>query len=391
MEYPAHINYILVRYISALFSIVTVPLTYLISRAMRISSAGACLSASTVLFDFLGLIEGRLILMDSQLLFFCQISLLSALTLWQTVPRSRLRIVMLITTGLLAGAALSIKHTALATPGLIAIISFFGIHFLDIPLTMPECLLAGVSGLVVYVTSFYIMFNSLWSTGGKYDNFMPLHFRKTLIGAVGYDPNAKRVSFLRLFLYMNRRMIESNANIKKRHTWESDWYHWIANWRGVLYYVNKFEKDGVAMRAQIYLLGNPVVALLVLFCVGLFILSLSLSVRYRSAFSKWRFHKELRWARANGIFLLCGWLCNLLPYILVDRAAFIYHYLPGLFYGQLLCGAVFDVLPGRVRNVLVFLLMACMTAAFVYWSPWIYSIPLTKEQHAERRWLPRWT
>lgn len=430
--YPSHVNYVLVRYVSASFSCATVPLTYAITRALRVSRWGGVLSASSVLLDLLGLIEGRLILMDSQLVFFCQIALLCALKLWRlpygadgatrsgsgtgaamaaaaarnahkaaasegedAARRARhTRQKWLLITGLAAGAALSIKHTALATPGLIAIVSFFGLHFPADMMPLRECVTAGLAGLCVYVTSFYIMFRSLWKTGGKYDNFMPDHFKRTLIGGPMYDASAKRVWFVRLFLYMNARMVQSNANIKKRHSWESSWYQWIANWRGMLYYVLREEasEEREARRSQVYLLGNPVVIYMVLGCVTLFAALTALSVRYREWFAGMRRAAELRRLRGTGVFLLSGWLCNLLPYILVDRAAFIYHYLPGLFYGQLLCGLMVDVIPGaRWRAALVMTLVAAMAAAFVYWSPWAYAVPLTNEQHARRRWLPRWT
>lgn len=389
--YPTHVKYVLVRAVSASFSVATVPLTYVIARNLLISPLSSTLATCAVLLDFLGIIEGRLILMDSQLLFFCQLSLLSALYLWRTEPGTRKRTTWLWITGTIAGAALSIKHTALATPGLIAIISFFGVHFLQEPLGLRECIYAAVCGLTVYTASFFVMFNALWKTGGKYDKFMPPHFRKTLIGAAEYDPKAKRVSFPRLFLYLNRRMVASNANIKKRHTWESDWYHWIANWRGVLYYLHKEDINEVSYRTQIYLFGNPVVIWLTLACVVSFTVLLCLNLRYRESVFRYRNYAQLEWMRSNGIFLLSGWLCNLLPYILVDRAAFIYHYLPGLFYGQLLSAQLFDLLHPKLRVFAVSLTIAGMCAAFLYWSPWIYAYPLPYEKHTERRWLPRWT
>lgn len=375
-----------------MFSILTVPFSYIIARQFKMSSIASILSASTVLFDFLSIIEGRLILMDSQLLFFCQLSLYCALRLWKTCENTRDRTKHLIITGAVAGLALSIKHTALATPALIAVVSFFGLHFIESPLSTRDCVLAGSSGLVTYMIPFYIMFQSLWLSGGKYDNFMPLHFRKTLINNADYDPKARRKPFLWLFIYLNGRMVGSNASIKKRHTWESKWYQWIVNWRGVLYYVLKSkDENGEQLRAQIYLLGNPVVIYLVLLCVFVFSVMLFLAVRYRQSLQKLVVLRKFKGSKGDGTFLLFGWLCNLLPYLLVTRAAFIYHYLPGLFYGQLLCGLLVDLIPKKARIVVVSILVILMASALLYWSPWIYSFPLTQQGHSRRRWLPRWT
>lgn len=390
-EYPVHMNYVIVRAVSASFSVGTVPLTYLVSRKLGLSPISSSVATTSVLLDFLGIIEGRLILMDSQLLFFSQLSLYCALFLWRSEPGTYRRTTWLILTGLACGTALSIKHTALGTPGLIALISFFGLHFTPMPLSLRECLCAGFSGLGVYTATFYAMFNTLWKTGAKYDNFMPMHFKRTLVGSDHYNATARRVSFPRLFLYLNRKMLASNASIKKRHSWESDWYHWIANWRGVLYFVKKYTLGSKEVKEQIYLLGNPVCIYLTLVSVCLFVVVTLFSVRYRYYIRRKLDMAQFLWMRSNGVFLLSGWLCNLLPYILVDRAAFLYHYIPGLFYGQLLTAVVMDMIPPKVRSLAGGLAMGFMFAAYVYWSPWIYAFPLTKEQHDERRWLPRWT
>lgn len=388
--YPSHIHFILLRYVSSFFSICTVPLTYCISRLLKVSSMSSILSTTTVLFDYLGLIEGRLILMDSQLLFFSQLSLLFALLLWRSPPRAY---GLSLVTGVMCGLALSIKHTALATPALIAVVSFFGLHFLQDsqPLNMSQCFVGVISGLIVYIIPFYIMFNLLWLSGGKYDKFMPLHFRRTLIGSSDYDELAARKSFIRLFLYLNRKMIASNAGIKKRHNWESYWYQWIVNWRGVLYYSLRNGSDKTR-KSQIYLLGNPAISLLILTCVVSFLTLLCVRIRYRHSFRTTTTDDDIKWQWkiGNGVFCLWGWLCNLLPFILVDRAAFLYHYIPGMFYGQLLCGVLFDFLPRNVRAMASIAVMCVVAAAFAYWSPWVYALELTDAQHAQRRWYGRW-
>ncbi len=386
--YPKTVKFVIPRIISSTFSAATVPSTYLIARRLAISRIGAIFAAVSVLTEFLGITEGRLILMDSQLLFFCQAALFCALELWRT-PRSERQkhFFWLSTTGIFAGTALSIKHTALATPGLISIVSFFGTTFLQEPLLLWECLYAAAVGLSVYTASFYVMFNALQFSGGKYDKFMPEDFQKTLINSELYDSTEVRKPFLQLFGYLNWRMVASNAGIKKRHTWESVWYHWVINWRGVLYYVKK-EEDG--LKSRIYLIGNPVVLWLVLGCVIGFVAGAIVLARYRKYAFEGTKGRALYNSTSVCCFLLGGWLCNLLPYVLVDRAAFIYHYIPGLFYGQLLSAAIIDFLPRKSRSVFVLIATIAMSTALVYWSPWIYALPLTDAEHAQRRWLPRW-
>lgn len=388
MQYPATVKFLIPRIISASFSTVTVPLTYLVARRLTISQPSAVLAGVMVGTDFLGIIEGRLILMDSQLLAFCQLSLICALELWRTPRTEKKKHFMLLTaTGLMSGVALSIKHTALGTPGLIAVISFFGTVFLDEPLRIWECLYAAGVGIAFHAWTFYIMFNTLTHSGGKYDNFMQTNFQQTLIGNKLYNPSIKRQPFWKLFGYLNFRMVASNAAIKKRHSWESTYYQWVCNWRGVLYYVKTLE-DGRSER--IYLFGNPAVLWVVLFVVFVFSVFGVCMLRYRKEFFSGKRGRELQHSYAICGFLLAGWLCNLLPYMLVDRAAFIYHYIPGLFYGQLLTAASFDLLPRRTKYTLIVVFGTLMVTALVYWAPFIYSLPLTRDELSRRRWLPRW-
>lgn len=394
--YPPHVKYYLMRYISAFFSVLTVPLTYVIARLLRLSVTGSVLSTASVLLDFMGLIEGRLILMDSQLLFFCQLSLALALLLWRTVPGSQARVVLLIATGVACGLALSIKHTALATPALIALVSFLDIHFTNMPLSLMECAAAVICGMGVYAGCFYVLFQAVHHTGDRYDGFMPLHFRRTLIGSNEYDPGAVRAPFHQLLMYLNQRMIASNANVKRRHNWESKWYDWIMNRRGILFHSLREPRSGDGstvdrLKTQIYLIGNPFVVWLVLVVVIALMVSLCFAIRYRRSVDRLlKPSGRTRLHVGTAVFLLCGWVCNLVPYMLVDRAAFMYHYLPGMFYGQLLCGLAVDGLPRRGREIAVGMSVTLMAAALLYWAPWVYGLPLTDAQHARRRWLSRW-
>jgi dolichyl-phosphate-mannose-protein mannosyltransferase len=392
--YPPSIDFKALRYVSAIFGAATVPMSYLVARALAQSRASSVLCGCLVLTDIIGTIEGRLILMDSQLFFFSQLALLLALKLWQARPGSRKRWTYVVVTGAVCGLAISIKHTALATPGLIAIVSFLGGHFLEEPMALPECLVAGITGIVAYSLPFYPLLTREWTTGDKYDNFMPPEFRRTLMNATEYDPAARRPSFWRLLVSLNRRMVASNASVKKRHAWESYWYEWIINWRGVLYFTARADSDpsrGEVPQHIIYLIGNPAVCVLTL--AGLIVFSaLAVLIARMRAFPKARDRSVVPMKKVlTGSFLLGGWICNLAPYALIERSSFLYHYIPGLFYAQLLCGNTVDMLPARLRLAVVAVSCTATLAAFAYWSPWIYAFPLTGAQHAARRLLPKWT
>lgn len=374
------------REISAVFGVVTVPLMYTTSRTLGVSWVGSLLCAGLFCFDNLNIIESRLILMDSQIVFYLVLSLYCALRLWKSRRGTKSRFLWLSATGLICGCSISVKWTALATPGLIAIVSFFGLHFLEEPLQIFECVWAGCVGIGLYISLFYVHFKTLTHNGPGV-GFFRENFRATLIGDKHYDAKAIREPFHKLIVYLNKYMFTANAGITTRHHWESYWYQWIVNWRGLLYY-NK-EIDG--KWASVYLLCNPIVCWTCAFFVGLFVAGFLVSVRYRE--TKWlksSTRESLRYALRTCIFLFWGWLINLLPYILVDRSAFVYHYLPGLIYAQLLSGVLLDQLPFRIRMCVMVGVLAATIAAFIYFAPWVYCFPLSSAEHAERRWLKKW-
>jgi dolichyl-phosphate-mannose-protein mannosyltransferase len=163
----------------------------------------------------------------------------------------------------------------------------------------------------------------------------------------------------------------------------------VVNWRGLLYYNHKEEATG--RWASVYLMCNPIVCWLCGACVAVAIAVVLVFCRYRDL-PALRGHLGASRKRTlhTCVFLLAGWLCNLLPYILVDRSAFVYHYLPGLLYAQLLTGAMVDQLPRRARFVTMALIFSAIISAFVYFSPWTYCFPLSSEEHAQMRWFGRW-
>lgn len=352
------------------------------------SWVGSLVAAGMFCFDNLNVIESRLILMDSQITFYLVLSLYCALHLWSTKPNTKERWVWLSITGLVCGCSISVKWTALATPGLIAIISFFGLHFVQQPLTILECLWAAACGIGFYAALFWVHFKTLRKTGPGV-GFFTEEFKATLEGEPNYNPLAKRQGFFKLFWYLNKYMLTANAGITTRHHWESYWYQWIVNWRGLLYYNN--EEKSTGRWASVYLIGNPLVVWSSTACVVIFLVLVSFKARYRGAAKNWGFNKEfMEHAMGTSLFLFFGWLVNLLPYILVDRSAFVYHYLPGLLYAQMLSGMLIDFLPRKISVLTMTLLLAAIFATYLYYVPWTYCFPITSEQHAERRWLPRW-
>ena len=202
-----------------------------------------------------------------------------------------------------------------------------------------------------------------------------------------------------------------NMGLQTKHPFASYWYSWpLAQFRAVLYWQQVTK--GIGM--WIWLVGNPVVwasafvigivGSVVLAAVGAtYVAAASRSARRRS-FSEQRTMEML--ARQLGsnssaiAVLLIGYLGNLVPYVLVPRETWNYHYLPALLYAVLLLGLVLDVLlkasHGSVTlhattKLLLVALVCSAGVLFAYLSPWVYAFPMTQAQTDARMLFKAWS
>ncbi|CDF36110.1 Dolichyl-phosphate-mannose--protein mannosyltransferase, family GT39 [Chondrus crispus] len=395
--YPTH-AYLAPRLVAALFGAACVPLMFLIARALGMAPISATLAAAFQLLDLLLLTESRLILVDSQLMCYIQLTLLCALRLWRlshaptvwkkrTPPPAYFRYLAL--TAVFAAAALSVKWTAAVTPFLVAVVCLFGLCFPREPTPLSHCALAAALALGCYALPWWLHLR-LSTRSSPTATRMSDRFRTTLTGnaSLPYDPS-HNVTFSEKLLELHVRQFKTNRGIKTRHRWESKWYEWPLNMRGIYYYVDKAEgytEDRPVVRV-IYLLQNPASALWVAAAVALFALLLPCVLRYRNRISeKHSMHRVV----SVGCFLLAGYVLNLVPYMFVERCSFLYHYLPALMYGQLLAALLIDALPRRVRVSLTVVIIATLVAAFVFWAPWVYAWPIDGDAITRRQWMPRW-
>jgi dolichyl-phosphate-mannose--protein O-mannosyl transferase len=178
-------------------------------------------------------------------------------------------------------------------------------------------------------------------------------------------------------------MLSANARIEIRHHWDSKWHSWPTNERGVLYW----SKEDGDRNALVYLLGNP----LVVWPVGILASIASVWMWVRLRLSKGEgvaIERPTRYGFSWFAVLAVG--LNLLPYMGVERSAFIYHYLPGLMYAQLLAGLVLDELSLELGGMIVRGMILLMAIGLHRYAPWVYAFWRSKEHHDGMRWKPTW-
>jgi dolichyl-phosphate-mannose--protein O-mannosyl transferase len=324
------------RAIVAAFSVGACVLQYPIARRLGATPAGAALASALEAFNVMHNVEGRLVLLNSQLLFWNNACLLAGL-LWFARIAERVtkpmalkeRVAWAVAVGFLGGNALSIKHTGLATPGLIGLEAALGLFFLTQPLDIIDLLVYVASLFFTYALWFGFHFWSMTHSHGtlkQEEEFMTPQFQAMLIGSKTYDPSVKWTEgFWKTFFTFNARMVAHSAATTQPHDWGSRPFQWILNQKGVSYWGSTL--GGAEDKASIYLFGNPLECWGILATMGIFI-SMALLAQ-RTAWYKLgakplvdEFQHYYKAGAPALCFLLSGWLINLLPYAAINRTTF---------------------------------------------------------------------
>jgi len=405
---PENCKYYILRSISAVFGSMLIPLVFSIARKFGCTNKGAVLAACLVNFDMLNLTESRLILMDAQLMFYSALSLWIALKFWKAfdpepeagkpapVPLTDFQfLAWAAALGISCGLAISVKWTAMVTPAMIALESTLGIWFLR-RRRFPFVGLLQVLffAICTYTFVFAVHFWTLSHTGDRESAFVPVEFsedyQKTLIGHPEFHEQRSAPAFWWKFPMANAEMFIVNKAITEPHHWGSRYNQWVVNSRGLAYWGDdgKYEQESeYGVSRQVYLLGNPLVVWGTSICILLWLLTSALALHFRYVVD---FRpKDVRGLQLCG-FAFVAWICNLAPYVLVERSCFIYHYMPGLLYVEILAALWLDRVSFSLRKYTIGLALAAVVTSFLYFSPWVYALPLSNEAIADRRWMPGW-
>ena len=167
-------------------------------------------------------------------------------------------------------------------------------------------------------------------------------------------------------------MFSYHKGVNATHPYSSRWYQWVLDIRPILFYLKRFD-DG--RRSSFGAWVNPVLC-----WAGL----LSLFVLLYMAL--------IRRDRKAG-FLLWGYLAQLLPWVLITRTTFEYHYFPSSVFLVLALGYVFSLMRDCEKNWKwrVFGLCGLSAALFVLFYPAISGLPVNGETATKfLKWLPTW-
>ena len=177
--------------------------------------------------------------------------------------------------------------------------------------------------------------------------------------------------YLDIVLHNQEYMLTYHVGVDSTHPYSSSWYQWLVDGRPILYWLTNYE-DGTKSSFGAFL--NPLVCWGGLLCMG--------AMAWRS----------LRHSDKKALFILIGYLSQLLPWIAVPRLTFAYHYFPCLIFLVLGICHFLDLIrqSGRRWKGLVYGYSAVTTGLFVFFYPVLSGVRIPDWYSNLLGWLPSW-
>ena len=340
-----------IRFWPSLTGSLITPFVYFILRLNDCSYLWSCVCSILPALDNAMLVESRFVLIDAYLWFF---AVLCVFFCSLTIRFPNKSVTLAIFTGLVAGATTSVKFTGAGVAVGVVIAFFMNFPFFE-ALFMSLC--AGFSGVFVLISSFILHF-SLLNHPGPGCVFHPREFCINL--------RKGKLNFLVETFKLIKIMLTSNFGIVETHPYSSKWWEWplqlgYGNW---MWFVGQ---------KQIWCVGSPIVWYFSFFGMVLFVI-----------FSL--FNRKLR----GSIWIFICYLLSYLPFSLIKRAMWNYHYIIPLELSLITAGIFFGSTHNKYVNfVLPFLLLVLGLFGYIYLLPVTNGHPIT-EEHFQEIMFKRW-
>ncbi len=337
------------RFSSAVFGAIGIALAYLLTLRLTRRRGAAILAACLLLLDGLYFVQSRTAMLDVFLTVFLMAAMLAFHGYLTAPPGKSNRFVIL--TGVFLGLAIATKWSAAYPAAMVGCVVLWR--------TMTSARPAGSR-----------------SRGGE----PPLVRLGWIALGLGLVPAAiylaAHIPFFaaghsfQQFVELQRQTLYYHSHLRESHAYQSHWWQWPLALRPVWYHVN-YLGDRIA---NVYANGNPVLS--VAFVPAVLAVTLAW----------WKRRDPAAWV------LAIGFLGQWLPWALVPRISFAYHFLPATPFGCIAVAVALDALyrRGTVGRVCSIVYVAAVAASFAYFYPIYAAVPLSKRALEWRFLLPSW-
>lgn len=340
------------RFMGTLAGVAMLPFLYLLSKRMFKNTLGAFAATSLFAFDFMHFVQTRIATIDSYAVLFI---VAMYYFMYRFVTEKNLRCLAL--SGICFGLGAASKWTCIYAGiglGLIWLLHWV----LEWQKTRDfKPLLKNIGFCLV----FFVLLPGLI----YYMSYYPYGVAKGMSGPGMYlNPDYAKI------VWDNQvSMLTYHVGVNATHPYSSWWYQWIFDLRPILYYLDY----GIGTKSSIAAFTSPLTAwggLLAMVGMG-----------YLSLWKKDR--------RAG--FILLGYLAQLVPWMLVTRIQFAYHYFACVVFLCLALGYVVTALSEAGRKREGYALIGVSALLFILFYPVLSGTEVSTAYTANvLQWLPTW-
>lgn len=346
------------RCMGALFGVAMLPLMWDLLRRMFRDDRVALCGTALLACDFMHLTQTRIATIDSFATLFI---LLMYLFLYRYFTEGRLR--HLAACGIAFGVGAATKWTCLYAGAGLGVLWALHWVFQGVQAHRDGDGRRYVRRLVANI-GFCLVFFVLVPGMIYYASYYPYGAARGLHGAGMYFTR----EYAAIVLENQRFMFTYHAGLVATHPYSSRWWQWLLDLRPILYYLSY--GDGTVSTIGAFV--NP------LLCWG-GLLALPV-LAYRA----------VRHDR-TALFLLVGYLAQVLPWVFISRLTFEYHYFAATLFLVLALGYVFDRLRQRGSFGIVYVFTAASGALFALFYPVLTGVTISRSYAWNvLKWLPDW-
>ena len=346
------------RCMGALFGVAMLPLMWDLLRRMFRDDRVALCGTALLACDFMHLTQTRIATIDSFATLFI---LLMYLFLYRYFTEGRLR--HLAACGVAFGVGAATKWTCLYAGAGLGVLWALHWVFQGVQAHRDGDGRRYVRRLVSNI-GFCLVFFVLVPGMIYYASYYPYGAARGLHGAGMYFTR----EYAAIVLENQRFMFTYHAGLVATHPYSSRWWQWLLDLRPILYYLSY--GDGTVSTIGAFV--NP------LLCWG-GLLALPV-LAYRA----------VRHDR-TALFLLVGYLAQVLPWVFISRLTFEYHYFAATLFLVLALGYVFDRLRQRGSFGIVYAFTAASGALFALFYPVLTGVTVSRSYAWNvLKWLPDW-
>ncbi len=356
------------RFMGTLFGVLMLPLLYILLKLMFGSTPAAAAATFVFAFDFMHFVQTRIATIDTYAVFFILTSFLFMFLFVRQDPdssRLRQRLLPLGLAGIFWGIGCASKWTVIYFGAALALIWL--LYWICRGVYLRRCgrLKEIVRELLVNIP-FCIVFFVLLPLGIYYVSYYPYG---AAAGMHGIGTFFKK-EYFDIVLENQKFMFTYHSGLEATHPYASRWWQWLIDARPILYYLDYISDT---TKSAFGAFNGPML------CWGGLIAML---------YMIWR---TVRCRDFRAGMIVIGYLSSLLPWVLISRLTFAYHYFPCMLFLAMAMGYVFALVCRKAADWRPWLLSFCggSAALFLMFYPVLTGIPFSRWYTTTfLRWFP---